>query len=94
MEIDTTKISKNAEDYEQKRKELEMEYKKVVNSINNLKSSWSGNRGSNFFAATDEFLPEFKKAIDSLSDYYSYLFNVPKVYSAFDNSYKNKKIDV
>ena len=94
MEINTRKIFKDATDYENKRVDLENEYRKIVKSLEDLEATWEGTRANKFFLATKEFLPELKNAIDSLKDYTTYLNGVPSAYNTLDNSYANKKIDV
>ena len=95
MEIQTGLIKKDAEKINKFIGDLESEYKKINSTITELKKGWKGNRANEFYKDIDEkYLPELKKSIDKLKDYYEFLSKVPGAYEILDENYKNKKIEV
>ena len=95
MEIQTKLIKDNAEEINDFISDLETEYNKITTSINDLKKGWDGNRANEFYKELEQnYLPNLKKSIGKLKDYYDFLSSVPKAYEKLDESYKNKKIEV
>ncbi|MBR3117109.1 MAG: WXG100 family type VII secretion target [Bacilli bacterium] len=95
MEISTSSISKNANEFESYRSELQTACNNIKASIEKLEGTWEGESATKFFNATKgTYLPELEKAIESLSNYSSFLSEVPNVYGTLDSSYSQRKIDV
>ena len=95
MEIQANSIKKEAGKIKDFISDLESEYKKINTTVEELKKGWKGNKADEFYKKMDGvYLPDLKKSIEELKKYYDFLSNVPKAYETFDESYKNKKIEV
>ena len=95
MTINTYLMGNNSNQYKEAIENLKDNYKKISESINELRTGWQGGRADKFYNAVENtYLPELSKAIKSLNEYYTFLSNLSNCYSTFDNSYASKNIEV